>query len=80
MGAVAGLLMICSARPGRRPTSAARDDPPGPRGAALRLTTPDVLFVVILMAAIGCFGYNFQTILPLIAQYVLNAEPPASAC
>ena len=38
-------------------------------------STPDVLSVVILMAAIGCFGYNFQTILPLIAEYVLNAEP-----
>ena len=33
-----------------------------------------MLFVVILMAAIGCFGYNFQTILPLIAQYVLHAD------
>lgn len=39
--------------------------------------TPDVLSVVILMAAIGCFGYNFQTILPLIAEYVLNADPAA---
>ncbi|MGE3270561.1 MAG: MFS transporter [Chloroflexota bacterium] len=36
--------------------------------------TPDVLFVVILMAAIGTFGYNFQTILPLIAEYVVNAN------
>lgn len=37
--------------------------------------TPDVLFVVILMAAIGTFGYNFQTVLPLVAEYVLNASP-----
>ncbi len=43
-------------------------------GLRYALTTPDVLFVVILMAAIGCFGYNFQTILPLIAQYVLQAD------
>lgn len=43
-------------------------------GLRYAFATPDVLFVVILMAAIGCFGYNFQTILPLIAQYVLHAD------
>jgi MFS family permease len=43
-------------------------------GLRYALTTPDVLFIVILMAAIGCFGYNFQTILPLIAEYVLQAD------
>lgn len=37
--------------------------------------TPDVLFIVILMGAIGTFGYNFQTVLPLVAEYVLNAGP-----
>ncbi len=43
-------------------------------GLRYAFRTPDVLFVVILMGAIGCFGYNFQTILPLIAEYVLNAD------
>jgi MFS family permease len=44
-------------------------------GLRYALTTPDVRFIVILMGAIGTFGYNFQTILPLIAEYVLNASP-----
>ena len=35
------------------------------------------VYFVILMGAIGCFGYNFQTILPLIAEYVLNADAAA---
>jgi MFS family permease len=46
-------------------------------GLRYAVATPDVLFVVILMGAIGCFGYNFQTILPLIAEYVLNADAAA---
>jgi MFS family permease len=75
LGVVVSLLLI-KARPGA-PTADRR------RGAVIlqvreglryALTTPDVLFVVILMSAIGCFGYNFQTILPLIAEYVLKAD------
>ena len=34
--------------------------------------TPDVAIVLILMAFIGTFGYNFTTILPLIARFVIN--------
>jgi len=41
------------------------------------IMTPEVCFVIILMAAIGTFGYNFNVILPLLATYVLNAEPSA---
>ena len=49
----------------------------GQIGEGLRYaaTTPDVALVVLLMAAIGTFGYNFTLILPLIAQYVLGAGP-----
>jgi MFS family permease len=46
-------------------------------GLRFALTTPEVCLVIILMAAIGTFGYNFGVILPLIAQYVLNADPAA---
>ncbi|HZO32697.1 MAG TPA: MFS transporter [Chloroflexota bacterium] len=75
LGVVASLLLI-KARP-------AETEPGRQRGAILSqigeglryaFKTPDVLFVVILMGVIGCFGYNFQTILPLIAEYVLNAD------
>jgi len=78
LATIAGLLLI-RARPAI-PTPDAR------RGAMIlqvreglryALTTPEVFLVVIVMAAIGCFGYNFAVILPLIAQFVLNADPAA---
>ncbi len=34
--------------------------------------TPDAALILILMGFIGTFGYNFTTILPLIAKYVVN--------
>jgi MFS family permease len=34
--------------------------------------TPQVLFLLILLAAIGVFGFNFQVWIPLIAQFVLD--------
>lgn len=37
--------------------------------------TPDIAVVLLLMAVIGTFGYNFTVILPLIAKYVLDAGP-----
>jgi MFS family permease len=36
-------------------------------------STPEVMVIIIVMAAIGAFGYNFQTTLPLITKYVLAA-------
>jgi MFS family permease len=56
--------------------------PPANKGNPLRqigdgirfaVTTPDVLLVLLLMAALGTFGYNFVVVLPLITQYVLHA-------
>jgi predicted MFS family arabinose efflux permease len=35
-----------------------------------------VLVILVVMAAIGTFGYNFQTMLPLIATYVLHTGAP----
>ncbi|HXT36009.1 MAG TPA: MFS transporter [Chloroflexota bacterium] len=34
--------------------------------------TPDVLLTLIAVGVLGTFGYNFTTILPLIAKYVLH--------
>jgi MFS family permease len=75
LGVVASLLMI-RAHVGTQTADRRRGAILSQVGEGLRYAfrTPDVLFVVILMAAIGCFGYNFQTILPLIAQYVLHAD------
>jgi MFS family permease len=42
-------------------------------GIRFSITTPDVALVLILMAALGTFGYNFATVLPLIDRYVLHA-------
>ena len=44
-------------------------------GLHYALTTADVLFIVIVLAVIGTFGYNFTVMLPLIAKYVLNSGP-----
>jgi MFS family permease len=41
-------------------------------GLRYSLRTPAVLFIMILMAAIGTFGYNFTVVLPLLAKNVLH--------
>jgi MFS family permease len=38
-------------------------------------STPDVVVILIVMGAIGAFGYNFTTLTPLITKYVLVAGP-----
>ncbi len=44
-------------------------------GLRYAMRTPDIAVVMILMAVIGTFGYNFTVLLPLIAQYVLHSGP-----
>ncbi|MBI3964910.1 MAG: MFS transporter [Chloroflexi bacterium] len=46
-------------------------------GEGLRfvVSTPDAALVALLVAVLGLFGYNFQTVLPLIARFVLDAGP-----
>ena len=44
-------------------------------GLAYSLRTRDVCLVVILLAALGSFGYNFNVYLPLLARYVLDSGP-----
>ena len=41
-------------------------------GVRYSLRTPVILFIMILMAAIGTFGYNFTVVLPLLAKNVLH--------
>jgi len=36
-------------------------------------STPEVVVIFIVMGMIGAFGYNFQTLLPLVAKYLLAA-------
>lgn len=59
------------------------DVPSPPRGRMLAqiaeglryaVRTPDIALPLLLMAVIGTFGYNFQIVLPLIAQFVLHAS------
>ena len=77
--AVIGALLLMD---GRRMLPAA-----GPRGGSMlsqiaeglgyARRTPDVALIVLLMAVIGTFGYNFQVILPLIARFVLHSGSAA---
>ena len=41
-------------------------------GLRYSLRTPSILLIVILMAAIGTFGYNFTVVLPLLARNALH--------
>ncbi|HEU4328483.1 MAG TPA: MFS transporter [Roseiflexaceae bacterium] len=57
--------------------------PPRPQGRVLQelaeglrysWRTPRVLLIMILIAAIGTFGYNFGVVLPLLAGFVLHTD------
>jgi MFS family permease len=39
-------------------------------------STPEVMVIFFVMAGLGGFGYNFQTLLPLVTKYVLYAGAP----
>lgn len=43
-------------------------------GVRYALRTPNVLWPLTLLAGVGCFGMNFQTLLPLFAKYTLHLE------
>lgn len=43
-------------------------------GIVYAARTPDVAVVLIIMAFIGTFGYNFTVILPLVAKFVLGTS------
>ncbi len=41
-------------------------------GLSYAFRTPAVMLIIILVAIIGTFGYNFTVMLPLLAKYVLD--------
>ena len=43
-------------------------------GIRYALRTPNVLWPLVLLAGVGTFGMNFQTLLPLFARYTLHLE------
>jgi MFS family permease len=42
-------------------------------GLRYAVGTPEVLLTLVIVGTLGTFGYNFTTVLPLIAKYVLHA-------
>ncbi|MBI2767801.1 MAG: MFS transporter [Chloroflexi bacterium] len=44
-------------------------------GIAYSVRTPAVLFVFILLAFIGTFGFNFTVVIPLVAEFALKVGP-----
>ncbi|GAC1356271.1 MAG: MFS transporter [Herpetosiphon sp.] len=59
---------------------ASRGQPDGPmlgrlvEGLAYVWGTPQVLMIMIVVASIGTFGYNFSVVLPLLAGFVLHTN------
>ena len=45
------------------------------QGIVYSWKTPQVLFLFILLAFLGTFGYNFTVVIPLVAEFVLKVGP-----
>jgi MFS family permease len=75
--AVIGGLVLMDASKFHAGRPARRGNALGQIGEGLRyaVTTPDIALVVLTMAVLGTFGYNFTVVLPLIAQDVLHSGP-----
>jgi MFS family permease len=43
-------------------------------GLAYALKTREVCLVIIMLGALGAFGYNFNTFIPLLARYALDSD------
>jgi MFS family permease len=59
---------------GRRPEAPANPLGELREGLSFVLRTPAALMIMILVAFLGTFGYNFITVLPLVARYVLHGD------
>ena len=44
-------------------------------GLRYAVRTPSVLFLFMLLAPIGMFGFNFTVVIPLVAEFVLHTGP-----
>jgi MFS family permease len=72
---IAGLLMM-------DPAAFFGTTPPSTGSAGRRLVeglayvwrTPSVMLIMIVVAAMGTFGYNFSVVLPLLAGFVLHTD------
>jgi hypothetical protein len=55
------------------PQAAIRSSQGFVEGIHFSVTTPDAALVLVLLAALGTFGYNFVFILPIIDRCVVHA-------
>jgi MFS family permease len=72
---IAGLMMMRTSElhtTGRRSSGPINPFRELREGLAYAFKTPSVLLIVILVAFIGAFGYNFTVVLPLVDRYVLD--------
>jgi MFS family permease len=71
---ILGLLMMDTSQLRSAPRREGRIDPVGElrEGLTYAFRTPSALLIVILVAIIGTFGYNFTVMLPLLSKYVLE--------
>ena len=72
---IGGLLLMD--RAALNPAPRAATGPVGRRlleGLRYVWRTPSILSIMLLMAAIGTFGYNFSVVLPLVAGFLLKTD------
>ncbi|MBI2911081.1 MAG: MFS transporter [Chloroflexi bacterium] len=77
----ASFVAVLSALALMRPAEMAAAPPPARTGAAQQVReglafawrTPDIVLTLLLLGMLGTFGYNFSTVLPLLARYQLDA-------
>jgi MFS family permease len=76
LGVLAALRLMDPAAMLRIPRSELRPSIRSSLGEGIRyaLRTPTVLWPLVLLAGIGTFGMNFQTLLPLFARYTLHLD------
>jgi MFS family permease len=72
---ITGLLMMRMSEMNHVQRRTDRINPIGElrEGLSYAFKTPSVMLIVILVAIIGTFGYNFTVMLPLLARYVLDS-------
>jgi MFS family permease len=75
LAVIAGLLMMRPAEFKATPPPARGSVLEGIReGLAYTWRTPAVLQIMIVMAFVGTFGYNFNVVLPLLSGFVLHTD------
>jgi MFS family permease len=72
---IIGLVMMRTSELRSAPKREGRVDPLGElrEGLSYAFRTPSALLIIILVAIIGTFGYNFTVMLPLVTRYVLDS-------